>query len=236
MADELYLISGSTLTDIGDAIRGATGKTSTIQVQNYASEIRNNIPIYHTVTFKKSTNDQSTCATYQVKHGESVVYTGATPISSNSNLLFNGWSQTRFVDPTGLVFDVVSDTTAYGIQSSSSYGSDLFVCNNYGYINGYIGTGEVVMIPRIHTNGTSIIGLAAFEFISSMKVIIIPDSITEIQGGIFKNCNNLQDVYYTGTKEQWYNKWLEWDYADTGNEYLYMAPRIHTSDGCIING
>jgi hypothetical protein len=40
-------------------------------------------------------------------------------------------------------------------------------------------------------------------YISQIKQITLPLSLTEIEDYVFELCDNLTDVYYAGTKEQW---------------------------------
>ena len=54
-------------------------------------------------------------------------------------------------------------------------------------------------IPDSVTN----IGLHAFEFCTSLTSITIPNSVTAIRDSAFNQCTSLENVYYTGTAEQW---------------------------------
>ena len=47
------------------------------------------------------------------------------------------------------------------------------------------------------------IGNGAFSQCSSLTDITIPDSVTSIGDRAFTECSNLQNIYFTGTKEQW---------------------------------
>lgn len=49
------------------------------------------------------------------------------------------------------------------------------------------------------------IGDEAFYYCDSLTAITIPDSVTSIGNGAFFDCTSLNDVYYTGTEEQWNN-------------------------------
>lgn len=241
MADELYLISGSTLTDIGDAIRSAKGTTAKIQVGNYASEIRNNIPTYHTVTFKDL--NSATCATYQVKNGESVVYTGPTPINTDETVdkYFNGWS----TDTSVITADktVQANTkTLYQVTNTLSYEQGDFV-SGYCQITGCTNQ-EFAIIPQYLYNGTEvrrIIEGSGNVFGASLKIIVIAPYI-EIGARAFNACTNLQDVYFLGSTNLWYNTIQNNFYGgstgsekQSGNMNFWLAPRIHTLDGCIVN-
>ena len=64
---------------------------------------------------------------------------------------------------------------------------------------------------------TSINGWA-FYYCSSLKSLVIPSSIASIEVGAFSGCSSLNDVYYTGSEEQWQKIVI-----DTANEPLINA-------------
>ena len=73
-------------------------------------------------------------------------------------------------------------------------------------------------------NSVSSIADRAF-YVSSIKNIVIPSSITVINNSVFGGCENLTDVYYAGTADEWDSLTV----AD-GNEYLLNAT-IHYNYG-----
>ena len=234
MADELYLISGSTLTDIGDAIRGVKGTTAKIQVGNYASEIRNSIPTYHTVTFKGLNNE--TLATYQVKHGDGVVYTGITPTDSSGYYFFEQWD----TDTT----TITKDTVVNPIKVDKWAVADGLSYNQGNYVAGLcqiIGSQrqEHAIVPAALYDGTEVRSITTGVFGASLKTIVIGTRVQPLTRA-FNNCTNLQDVYYLGSKESWYST-ISLSFMGSsssvqeGNMNFWIAPRIHTTDGCIIS-
>lgn len=238
MADELYLISGSTLTDIGDAIRGAKGTTAKIQVGNYASEIRNSIPTYHTVTFRDL--DYETLATYQVKHGEGVVYTGKTPPISSNGKLFSHWNK----DTTNITNNLT--VTAVGVAELEARQDFTFEDQSIWstHISSYSGDSDVVVIPITNRDGVEVGGVteaAGSLFGNTITSLTIPTGCHYLGSRTFRNCTNLQDVYFLGDRDSWFkNMYWMGMVADSTAEYegnapLWTAPRIHTTDGCIIN-
>ncbi len=52
-------------------------------------------------------------------------------------------------------------------------------------------------------DGVTGIGDSAFNCCYSLSGVTIPVSVTSIGNGAFLACENLQDIYYTGTQEQW---------------------------------
>ena len=52
-------------------------------------------------------------------------------------------------------------------------------------------------------NSVTSIGNGAFENCISLTSITIPNSVTSIGYSAFENCTSLEDVYYTGTEEEW---------------------------------
>lgn len=77
--------------------------------------------------------------------------------------------------------------------------------------------------------GSSIksIGVGTFSECTNLKSITIPKSVMHIDSA-FGNCDNLTDVYYTGTKNQW-----DEIYIDSRNAALLNAT-LHTAEGTTV--
>lgn len=52
-------------------------------------------------------------------------------------------------------------------------------------------------------DGVTTIGVSAFAWSENLTEIIIPVSVTNIEDFAFQPCENISDVYYTGTPAQW---------------------------------
>ena len=71
-------------------------------------------------------------------------------------------------------------------------------------------------------DGITSIGYAVFAVCESLTSITISDSVTSIGELSFGECSSLETVYYTGTKEQWLDIFI-----DVGNEELINANIIY---------
>ena len=59
--------------------------------------------------------------------------------------------------------------------------------------------------------------------------IIIPNTVTTINDDAFRGCPSLEDVYYTGTEEQWNamkknSNWSRYTLEDATIHFNYVAP------------
>ena len=52
-------------------------------------------------------------------------------------------------------------------------------------------------------DGITFIAQGAFAKCFHLKAVVIPTSVTRIEKWAFFNCHRLQQIYYTGTLEQW---------------------------------
>ena len=80
-------------------------------------------------------------------------------------------------------------------------------------------TSKNIIIPCVCDNGDIVtaIGFYAFES-SQIKTIVIPHTVTKIGERAFEGCNQLTDVYFTGTEDEWNNIVIE-----KGNDELKNA-------------
>ena len=60
-------------------------------------------------------------------------------------------------------------------------------------------------------DGVTAIGDSVFYYCNRLTSISIPDSVTTIGNAAFYECDSLTDVYYSGTKEQWYAIDIDWE-------------------------
>ena len=84
-------------------------------------------------------------------------------------------------------------------------------------------TSQNIIIPCICDNGDIVtaIGFYAFES-SQIKTIVIPHTVTTIGERAFESCNNLTDVYFTGTEEEWNNIIIKKGNAELTNATIHF--------------
>jgi len=77
-------------------------------------------------------------------------------------------------------------------------------------------------------DGVTLIGNYSFGYCKSLSEINIPGSVTKIMYGAFEGCNDLSDIYYSGTEEQW--KSIEVDEANKvlSTATIHYVPFIDT--------
>ena len=93
-------------------------------------------------------------------------------------------------------------------DSVTTVGEDVF--NNCAYL-----------VTATLPGGLTHISRYAFSYCTRLTSITIPDSVTTIGFGAFYWCNNLTDVYYGGTEEQWRS--ISVDNTVNGNTSLLNA-------------
>ena len=77
-------------------------------------------------------------------------------------------------------------------------------------------------------NAVEIIEAGAFYWCKSLTTVTIPKSVKQIEHFTFEDCDNLTDIYYLGTKNEWYKIKL-----GNRNNPLLKA-RMHYSE-CSLN-
>lgn len=94
-----------------------------------------------------------------------------------------------------------------------------------GLIRYPIGKSGEYAIP----DGVNVIADFAFALCSGLTSVSIPESVCWIGGGAFGGCENLTDVWYAGTEEQWNEISIDW-----GNDALWNA-EIHFNDAVTVS-
>ena len=85
---------------------------------------------------------------------------------------------------------------------------------------------ESITLPE----GVTRVGIAAFMYCEYLKSIMLPKSLTSIDTEAFYNCNNLTDVYYAGSEEEWNSIVIGSD-----NDSLSQATIHYNSDVYLFN-
>ena len=119
-------------------------------------------------------------------------------------------------------------------EKAGSNGEIILV--NHGNESVYTANSSVIIIPEyIYINSVDSffevigIGEGTFSGCTNLKSLTIPQTIDIIEQNALTDCNNLIDVYYNGSMEQWNE--LDIDY--NGNAVLKSAT-IHCSNGDIL--
>ena len=79
-------------------------------------------------------------------------------------------------------------------------------------------------------DGVEKIGYCVFEGCTNLLSITIPSSVMSISSGAFDACDNLKDVYYTGTEEQWNAINIEGDNEALLNATIHYNYHEHVTE------
>ena len=87
----------------------------------------------------------------------------------------------------------------------------FYGCSRLNYIEipegvkyiGYRAFGNTKLSSIVLPQSLKVIGGYAFECCGQLESVIIENGLTTIEWGAFNNCNNLYNIYYTGTAEDW---------------------------------
>ena len=124
-----------------------------------------------------------------------------------------------------LLKDISLPESLTNIGEKSFYYSGYYK-NEENWENGVLYIGKCLIKANQTVNGnynvkseTKTIAAGAFGERDTLESITIPDSVTNIGSGAFKNCCFLEEVYYLASKAQW----DEINISDINNEYLLNA-------------
>ena len=126
---------------------------------------------------------------------------------------------------TGSAFSGCTQLTSVKLYGSASIGQKAFEnCNSLNAVhapdlsvwlqNQFAGSesNPLTVAHNLYIDGTlleqltlpnDLNGSYIFSGATCLKSISIPKSITEISNGMFKGCNNITDIYYAGSEEDW---------------------------------
>ncbi|MCI7510886.1 MAG: leucine-rich repeat protein, partial [Firmicutes bacterium] len=126
-------------------------------------------------------------------------------------------------------------------QNSTFYSADgvIFYPYNGASVLWYYPEGKQET-SYVVPDGTSRILTEAFIGNTHLKSVAIPISVTEIDAYAFEKCDNLADIYYSGTKDQW--DAVEKHYNITGitihynHSHAWNSGVITKAAGCVTSG
>ena len=128
--------------------------------------------------------------------------------------------------------------TAYAIESSGTCGEGfsytfdsgtgtltITQTGNNDYMDSWYFQEETDIKSAVFNEGITIVRNGTFVQCTSLTSVTLPQSIKEIETSVFYGTDNLKDVYYNGTKEQWADIQIE-------DHNLGLAnAAIHCTDG-----
>lgn len=82
-------------------------------------------------------------------------------------------------------------------------------------------------------DGVRAIGAGVFSF-SSLKSVRIPDSVVSVGAMAFEPCENLRDVYYAGSREQW-ERMERWEQTEQGEQIERTEARTLVPEGVTVH-
>lgn len=104
-------------------------------------------------------------------------------------------------DDSGVLFN--KDMTLL-VRAHKEIAGDYTIPQTVTTIDGWAFDGCTNLADVTLGNNVTSISYALFHGCSNLVCITIPDSVTYIDEYAFYNCRNLEEIHYTGTKEQWY--------------------------------
>ena len=107
--------------------------------------------------------------------------------------------------------------------TSSTHFGYIFGARSYSYNDDYVPTSLKTVIL---TDSVTSIGEYAFGGCSSLTSIVIPDSVTSIGFSAFEDCTSLTKVNYTGTIDSW----VQIEFGSNDANPLYYAKNLYIND------
>ena len=145
-------------------------------------------------------------------------------------------SNCNYVTPTeGIIYDASADGTYAKVIEYNGTATDVSIAITYQglpvkhiYSEAFNNTSiKSVIIP----DSVTYIGSYAFYDCDSLTSVTIGNSVTNIGGSAFYSCNSLKKVNYTGTIDQW----AEIDFTSSSSNPVYHAEDLYINDVLVTN-
>lgn len=93
--------------------------------------------------------------------------------------------------------------------------SSIIIPNSVDFIDFYVFSHCTNLKSVTISNSMTLISPCTFEY-CGLENIVLPDSVQRICWDAFLGCNNLTDIYYTGSEEQWNNIEIDKEHYNWG--------------------
>lgn len=191
-----YTIMKKILTILALAISAMTMMAETLHIGNLYYEI---IPIEGRYCAEVIPH-RSYKKLKKLEIPESITYQGVTLPITIGNSAFNGCKSLASITISNSVISIGYDAfEGTAIYKEQSYWENGALC-----IDGCLIKASQY-IPNTYTisDDIRVIADCAFSSCPSITSITIPNSVTSIGRGAFKECTYLQEIYFTGSMKQW---------------------------------
>lgn len=198
---EGYAYEPTAPTKTGYSFAGWYADSSFNTKFNFNTKLTSNVSVYakwviNTYSINYDLNSGTWSGTYPAKTYTIDDCGKALPIPIRSGYVFEGWK-----DSSGnYINDLPNANSLKNLSLCASWvkateGLIYTTSQSIIVITGYTGNSKDVVIPkRYHGLPITKITSSAFKNKNNLKSIIIPDSVTSIEGGAFSGCSSLENI------------------------------------------